>query len=128
MVSAVIFGAIGSRLPRRRTFLTAFILLALGYGPLALLPPLPVTLIALALLGLAAGPINPLISAVLYERVPADLRGRVIGAATAGVNMAAPLGVLLGGVLLDRLGLRPVYALVSLNRAAASALPGLTSG
>jgi MFS family permease len=113
MVSAIVYGMVGHRLPRRRTFQVAFILLALGYAPLALLPPLPFTLIALVLLGLAAGPINPLLSAVAYERVPAELRGRVLGAVGAGASLAMPLGVLLGGVLLDRQGLRPVYTLVA---------------
>jgi MFS family permease len=113
MVSAIFYGAFGHRPPRRPTFLGAFLLLALGYWPLAFLPPLPVTVAALALLGLFAGPINPLLGAVQYERVPATLRGRVLGAISAGANCATPLGVLLGGVLLDALGLRPVYTLVA---------------
>lgn len=113
MVSAILYGAFGHRLPRRPTFLISFLLLALGYWPLAFLPPLPVTIAALALLGLFAGPINPLLGAVQYERIPAALRGRVLGAISAGANCATPLGVLLGGVLLDALGLRPVYTLVA---------------
>ncbi len=113
MVSAILYGAFGHRLPRRPTFLGSFLLLALGYWPLALLPPLPVTVASLALLGFFAGPINPLLGAVQYERIPAALRGRVIGAISAGANCAMPLGVLLGGVLLDALGLRPVYTLVA---------------
>ncbi len=113
MVSAILYGAFGHRLPRRPTFLGSFLLLALGYWPLALLPPLPMTVASLALLGFFAGPINPLLGAVQYERIPAALRGRVIGAISAGANCAMPLGVLLGGVLLDALGLRPVYTLVA---------------
>jgi MFS family permease len=113
MVSAVIFGMIGHRLPRRAAFLGAFILLALGYWPLVLLPSLPITIVALALLGLAAGPINPLIGAIQYERVPSELRGRVLGVGSAGTSLAMPLGLLLGGILLDRLGLRPVLGLVA---------------
>jgi MFS family permease len=113
MVSAILYGAFGHRLPRRPTFLVSFLLLALGYWPLAFLPPLPVTIAALALLGFFAGPINPLLDTVQYERVPATLRGRVFGAISAGANCAMPLGVLLGGILLDALGLRPVYTLVA---------------
>jgi len=113
MVSAILYGAFGHRLPRRLTFLISFLLLALGYWPLVFLPPLPVTVAALALLGFFAGPINPLLGAMQYERIPAELRGRVIGAISAGANCAVPLSVLLGGVLLDALGLRPVYTLVA---------------
>lgn len=113
MVSAILYGVFGHRLPRRPTFIGGFILVALGYWPLAFLPPLPVTIGALALLGFVAGPINPLVGAVQYERIPAALRGRVLGVLAAGYSCATPLGVLLGGVLLDRLGLRPVYSLVA---------------
>ncbi len=113
MVSAILYGAFGHRLSRRPTFLISFLLLALGYWPLAFLPPLPVTIAALALLGFFAGPINPLLDTVQYERIPATLRGRVFGAISAGANCAMPLGVLLGGVLLDAFGLRPVYTLVA---------------
>ena len=51
---------------------------------LATLPSLPVTLAALAVGGFAAGPLNPVLGAVEYERIPARLRGRVFGAITAG--------------------------------------------
>lgn len=113
MVSAILYGAYGHRLSRRTLYIGCFILVALGYWPLALLPPLPVTIVALALLGIAAGPINPILGAVQYERVPAELLGRVIGAISAGANLAMPLGVLVGGVLLDHLSLSLVYGLVA---------------
>jgi MFS family permease len=113
MVSAILYGAYGHRLSRRSLFIGCFILVALGYWPLAFLPPLPVTIVALALLGLAAGPSNPILGAVQYEQVPAELRGRVIGAISAGANLAMPLGVLVGGVLLDHLSLSLVYGLVA---------------
>lgn len=113
MISAILYGMFGHRLPRRATFIGSFILLALGYWPLAFLPPLPVTVGTLAFLGFFAGPLNPLLGAIQYERIPAALRGRVLGAISAGASCATPLGVLLGGVLLDRLGLRPVYSLVA---------------
>ena len=113
MVSAILYGAYGHRLSRRTLYIGCFILVALGYWPLAFLPPLPVTIVALALLGLAAGPINPILGAVQYERVPPELRGRVIGAISAGANLAMPLGVLVGGVLLDHLSLGLVYGLVA---------------
>ena len=44
------------------------------------MPSLPVTLV-LVVWGLAAGPLNPLLATVAYERVPPHMRGRVFGAA-----------------------------------------------
>ncbi len=49
-----------------------------GFG-LGGLPGLAVAVAALSVAGLAGGGINPLAMTMLQERVPAELRGRVIG-------------------------------------------------
>ncbi|WP_051858261.1 MFS transporter [Streptomyces cellulosae] len=54
---------------------------------------------------IANGPINPVIAAVKYARVPEELRGRVFAAFHASANAAMPLGLLLAGALLDAVGL-----------------------
>jgi predicted MFS family arabinose efflux permease len=51
---------------------------------------------------------------VLQERPPASLRGRVIAAQLALANAVAVFPLLLGGVLADSLGIRPVMGLLSL--------------
>ena len=64
---------------------------------------------ALAVAGLAAGPINPLIFTVLTEVVPRDLRGRIFGAVRAGAWASIPLGVLLGGVIVGKSGVAATF-------------------
>jgi MFS family permease len=76
---------------------------------MAMLPSLPVTLAMLTLSGLAAGPINPPMNTVLFERVPPDLRGRVFGAFKAGAWASIPLGVLLGGVVVGTIGIEATF-------------------
>jgi MFS family permease len=122
VIGALAYAAIGHRLPRREVFVWAFIVAALGMFPLALFPPLAVVLVAKGIVGLASGPLNPILGAVQYERIPANLRGRVLGTVTAGVNVGTPVGVLLSGLLIDQVGLRPVligtataYLLVTLS-------------
>jgi MFS family permease len=109
LVSSLLFGLIGHRLPRRATFVTSFILVGLPYAALALEPSLELTLATAAFAGLAAGPLNPILGTVAQERVPAELRGRVFGAITAGALMAMPVGVLLGGYLTDTIGVQPMF-------------------
>jgi predicted MFS family arabinose efflux permease len=46
--------------------------------------------------------------AVQYERIPPDMRGRVFGTITAGAWAAMPLGILLGGILTEQFGVRPL--------------------
>lgn len=52
--------------------------------------------------------------AVLQERPPAQVRGRVISAQLALANAVAVVPLLLGGVLADTLGIRPVMAVLGL--------------
>ncbi len=110
LVGAVLFSVVGPRLPRRATFIGAFVLVGLPFWALAALPPLPVALSALFVTGLAAGPINPIIYTVAYERIPEAARGRVLGTLTAGAFVAIPLGVLLAGYALQGLGIRVTVA------------------
>ncbi|MGH3127516.1 MAG: MFS transporter, partial [Gaiellaceae bacterium] len=77
LAGALVYSAIGHRLPRRKTFLWCFAGIPIAYLALATLPSLPVALVALAFTGLVAGPINPLLFTVTTEIVPTQLRGRV---------------------------------------------------
>ena len=74
---------------------------------LSILPPLPLAVGTQAVSWFAAGPLNPILSAVQYECIPPRMRGRVFGALTAGAFTAMPLGVLVAGYLVDGMGLRP---------------------
>ncbi|HEX5164133.1 MAG TPA: hypothetical protein VFV93_01955, partial [Thermomicrobiales bacterium] len=62
--------------------------------------------------GLALGPFNIIATVALQERVPEAMLGRVIGALSM-VSLAAPLGVLLAGVGIDAIGIRPLMAIIA---------------
>jgi MFS family permease len=109
LVGALGYSAVGHRLPRRLTFVSAFTAVPVMYLVLAMLPSLGVALGALALSGLAAGPINPLMNTAQFELVPPELRGRVFGAIKAGAWASIPLGVLLGGVIVDAVGVAATF-------------------
>ncbi len=104
LAGALVYSAVGHRLPRRRTFLGCFAFVPTGYLALATLPSLPAALVALAVMGLAAGPINPLLFTVMTEVVPTQLRGRAFGAIRAGAWASIPLGILLGSLLVAAVG------------------------
>ncbi|HXV42421.1 MAG TPA: MFS transporter [Anaerolineae bacterium] len=103
VIGGLIFGAVGQRLPRRVTFIILFVLVGLPFWVLALTPPFPMAVAALFWAGLAAGPINPILMTVFQERIPPEMRGRVFGMIMAIALMAAPLGMVLTGYLLERL-------------------------
>lgn len=114
LVGAILFAAFGHHFSRRAIFFSGFALVALHLWVLALFPFLPIILAAQSISGLAAGPLNPIISTIEYERVPIELRGRVFGAITAGAYVAIPLGVLLGGYVLEWFDIRLVLAAIGL--------------
>lgn len=109
LAGALLFSAFGHRLPRRLTFLCCFTGIPVVYLVLATLPSLPVALVAFAITGLAAGPINPLLSTVQFPLVPTELRGRVFGATRAGAWASIPLGVLLGGLAVEAFGVAATF-------------------
>ncbi|MEV4843445.1 MFS transporter [Micromonospora matsumotoense] len=113
LAGSLLFSAVGHRLPRRATFVTAFALAsAPPFWALAAAPPLPWIVAVFALSGFAAGAINPLIGALKLERVPAHLRARVYGVIGAAAWAAIPLGALAAGVAVDRFGTTPVLLTV----------------
>jgi MFS family permease len=114
VLGALAYGIVGHRLPRRGTFVAMFLFASLQLWAFALYLPLPALLTVVAVCSVGAGPLNPIIDAVSYEHIPADMRGRVLGTITAGAWLAMPLGVLLGGVLTEQLGVGPLLVLLAL--------------
>jgi MFS family permease len=115
ILGAVIYGAIGHRLPRHATFVTMFMLTGLRFWIMALYPSLAIVLIFTFISSLGAGPLNPIIDAVEYERIPSHMRGRVFGVITAGAWAAMPLGTLLGGVFTEQLGVQLMLILLGVT-------------
>ena len=114
LVGALAYSALGHRLPRRLVFVCCFSVLPLMYLALATLPPFPAALAALAFVGFAAGPLNPLLLTVSSEVVPTRLRGRVFGATRAGAWASIPLGILLGGLAVETLGVAVTLLVIGL--------------
>jgi MFS family permease len=123
LVGTLAYGAVGRRWPRRLTFLLCFVTSPLvGFGALALTPPLPVVVAAVFLAGLLAGPINPIYETVIQEHTPPEMLGRVFGTIQALAFALIPVGSVLAGVSIQRFGTVPtivgmgvVYLLVTLG-------------
>jgi MFS family permease len=105
VAGAVIFSWRGSRWRRWPVYLVAYFAVgAPRFAIFLLRPGLPVLLAVTFLLGIGSGMINPILNAVLYERVPQRLRARVFGTLNAGALACVPLGSLLVGLLTGGLG------------------------
>jgi predicted MFS family arabinose efflux permease len=108
VIGALIFSAVGPRLSRHKVFVFGFVLTSLKFFLYAMYPPLWIALVFVVISSMGAGPLNPIIGAVEFERVPRNMRGRVGGAVSAGAWSAMPLGMLIGGVVTQQFGVCPV--------------------
>lgn len=108
VLGALIFSAIGPRLPRHAVFVFGFVLTSLRFFLFTTFPPFWLAVVGNFISSMGAGPLNPIIGAVEFERIPRTMRGRVGGAISAGAWSAMPLGMLAGGVLTEQLGVRPM--------------------
>jgi MFS family permease len=112
VATTLVFAAVGHRLPRRETYIGAFVLSSLPIAVLALSPGLPLVMAAMLVRGLGAGPLNPILLTLEQERVPAEMRGRVFGLMMACSWLTLPLGRLLSGAAIDGIGMGMTLVLV----------------
>jgi predicted MFS family arabinose efflux permease len=108
-----LYGWIGHRLSNWATYAIAFLVVGSPrYFLLAAEPTLPVILGFMLVIGVFCGAVNPVISVVLFGRVPEGLRAKVLGLIAGGVSAVAPLGAVLGGVAVAAFGLTATLLLV----------------
>lgn len=123
VAGTALIAAHGAHLPRRWTFAVTFALVgAPRFLVLAAPAPLWAVLAVWGLAGVAAGAINPLLSAAEYETIPRPLQARVLGSVGGIAWAGIPFGALLAGVLVDATSLTTalvvgaaVYALATLD-------------
>jgi MFS family permease len=106
VVGAVAYGVFGPRLPRRLPLLTSIVLSGAPIWVLAVTHSLPNLLVSGLVMGLALGPISPIVTTLLHERTPPEMLGRVFGVLSGVASFAVPFGVLVAGLLLQGIGTR----------------------
>ncbi|AUY48593.1 MFS transporter [Streptomyces sp. CB01881] len=106
---SLIAAAFAHRLPRRVVFFTGFLLCgAPRFLVLAMGAPMGVVLVVFAVGGFGSGFLNPILGAMLFERVPRHLLGRVGALGDSLAWAGIPLGGLLAGAAISLTGLIPV--------------------
>jgi EmrB/QacA subfamily drug resistance transporter len=107
----LVFGSLGDVFGERRLFMLG----AAGFGVVsagcALAPTIGTLIVARALQGAFGALLTPASLAVIVAAFPADERGRAIGTWTAYSGIAAVVGPLVGGWLVDALSWRWIFAI-----------------
>jgi len=111
IAGSILFGMIGSRLPRRTWIVAALASAGITLAMLSVASVLPVAIAFAVLTGITLGIVNPITSTVFLEKVPSELRGRVLGAMSAMSMCATPLGMLVAGPTVEAIGVRAGFVI-----------------
>lgn len=126
VLGSVLAATVAERLPRFWTYLIAFLLGGLPrFVVLALGVPLAGVLTVAVVGGFAVGFINPILGAVIYERIPTHLVGRVTALQNSLCWAGIPFGGLIGGALVAALGLDLALVVIGATYFVATMLPAL---
>ncbi|MFY1687902.1 MFS transporter [Plantactinospora sp. WMMB782] len=108
----VVFTVVADRVPRFAVFAVGFLLAgAPRFVALAVLDRLWVVYLVSFVAGVSIAAVNPILGAVSFERIPQQLRARVLGLVHAAAWAGIPLGGLLAGLAVQGLRL-PVACLL----------------
>jgi MFS family permease len=110
LVGSIVAVAAVRKVPPLRLAGLAAIGFAVPLWVVPFLPPAPVVFTALFVATMFAPLVNGPMFAVLTARTPTDLRAKAITAIIAVNTVAAPLGFLVAGQVLDRWGVAPLFA------------------
>jgi MFS family permease len=108
IIGAFGYGWLAKRMKRLTIARAVLVGTIVFYLPIALLPPLPLMVAAGFAIGLAWGPMQPLMNTVVQRRVEPDAQGRVYGIQTALFYALPPVFMLVTGVIAERTGVMPV--------------------
>ncbi|MAT60514.1 MAG: MFS transporter [Micrococcales bacterium] len=109
MIGAFGYSRIARHVTRRKLALLCITGACVAYVPMAFLPALWLFLLAGFLLGLAWGPLEPLLNTLIQERFPVQHHGRIYGVQLALFYAAPPLGELAAGTFVTFFGVQPVF-------------------
>lgn len=114
IVGAFGYGWLARRFTRYQMTRAVLIGTAVSIVPMALLPPLPLMVLAGFVLGLAWGPFSPLMNTLVQRRVAPDVQGRVYGVQLSLFYAAPPIAFLITGWAVEEFGVQATYLALAL--------------
>ncbi len=113
-LGATLYGFLAGRVSRSLIWCGAYLIIPIEFWVFTVSPPIGLLVAAFVVAGLVMGPINPLMVTIRHERSPTEIRGRVFSTYSAVAGAAAPLGILLAGLAIGRLGFQPSVVILAI--------------
>lgn len=102
------------RFPTRRLFLGGLSIFGAGSLVALVAPSFPVLMVGRALQAAATGAVLPMVSSVILLVFPRERRGSAMGVIGLIIGFAPTIGPTLSGVLVDHLGWRSIFGVVTI--------------
>ncbi|MEU4405145.1 MFS transporter [Streptosporangium sp. NPDC023963] len=99
LVGGGLYAALATRGSRRVWFVTGLLGSAVGIGVISALPPVWTVFAGAFVLGLSSGLLGGLLGVLMIERIPEDLRGRIMGTQNSLMTIAGPVGILAAALI-----------------------------
>ena len=113
VLGALVYSAVGTRLPRRPVFVAGLFAAAAVAGVFAYEPDYWIQLLAMAAGGFMTGPVNPIVNVVLQERTAEEIRGRALSMVFAFAYALFPLGYVAAGFMVKGLGANQTFSIMA---------------
>lgn len=104
LVGGTIYAVAGTRGRRRAWFLTGLIGCTIGFGIIAALPSVWIVFAGAFVVGLSNGLFGSLIGVLMIERIPEQMRGRIMGTQNAILTAAPPVGIVVAALITEYAG------------------------
>ncbi|MDA8344647.1 MAG: MFS transporter [Thermaerobacter sp.] len=109
IAGSILAGALMQRFKGQHLILGSVMLTAIAFTAFSQLPYFVPDLVVLFFLGVGIGVVNPVAQTMFQREIPQHMMGRAVGALMTTVQVAAPLGAMLGGFLASTLPLSTVF-------------------
>ncbi|MDP9795181.1 MFS family permease [Catenuloplanes nepalensis] len=116
-----VYAAAGGRGPRRAWFVTGTVLTVTGFGGMASLASPWLILASAGVVGLGNGLFGSLLGVLMVERIPDEMRGRIMGTQNSIMTLAPALGMGAAAILTEWSGARTAAIALSAAWAVAAA-------
>lgn len=101
LIGGSIYAVAGTKTPRRIWLVAGLIGTAIGFAIIASLAAVWVIFVGAFVIGVASGLFGALIGVLMIERIPEEMRGRIMGTQNALMTAAPPLGIMTAAVLAE---------------------------
>lgn len=114
LLGSLTMGKLSGSISRSLVLRLSLVCMTLPVFALATVPSLPLAWLAVLMVGIGTGLVNPMIMALFFRTTEPGLLGRVNGVISSAAMLASPLGILVATAVLESWGLPITFVAIGL--------------